>query len=166
MWHRLLVRCRIATADDLETLARFHERLDRHVLDGNPRLWDGRVDSDYYRRMIASEDVLVLVAEISGASVGYIAGAVRERAGTPRVTGTIHHAYVEPASRGGGIGLELTRSLLEFFESRDVEDITLTYAEGNHEAAEFWAGLGFETRLYTANAAPAAVREALARRRD
>jgi ribosomal protein S18 acetylase RimI-like enzyme len=155
------MRCRLATAVDIESLTRFHQLLDQHVLACNRRLWESPPDPGYYRGLIASDDARAFIAEIDDGPVGYIAGTVRQRAGAPRVTGVIHHAYVEPPHRGALVGRELMRSLLEFFESRAVEDISLVYAEGNREAEAFWRGLGFEPVMHTANAAPALVREAL-----
>jgi ribosomal protein S18 acetylase RimI-like enzyme len=155
------MRYRLATAADIDILMRFHERLDRHVLACDPRLWAGPADPDYYRKQVADADTALFIADDDDDAVGYIVGRVRERPAPPRVTGTIHHVYVEPAHRRAEIGRRLARTLLEFFDSRAVEDITLMYADRNREAEAFWRRLGFETVMHTANAAPGVVRRAL-----
>jgi ribosomal protein S18 acetylase RimI-like enzyme len=155
------MRCRYATHADVAILNRFHRELDAHVLRANPRLWSGWLEDDYYQKMVESDDVRILVAENDAEIIGYMMGSVKQRRACPRRTGVINHAYVEPDHRRHGAGTALVLALLEFFDSRGVEDISLHYAEGNSDGRRFWSSLGFEPVSHTANATPAAVRGAL-----
>lgn len=49
------------------------------------------------------------------------------------------------------MGKSLVEKLLMFFDSKNVEDVTLRYVSGNKEAENFWKEAGFDPVIITAN---------------
>lgn len=79
-----------------------------------------------------------------------------------RVVGVIDDVWVEPQHRRRGINRRIVGQLLDFADSRGVQELALEYALSNREADAVWKRLGFTPTGVRASAAPAVVRAALA----
>lgn len=53
--------------------------------------------------------------------------------------------------RRRGIGTQLVSALCRFFDSKNIQEITLRFALGNKEAEIFWKTLGFQPLIVTVN---------------
>ena len=157
---------REATPDDVDELAAMHGLLQEHMERANSRIWRlppeavaGR--ADVLRGFIEDESSVVYVAEEDGELVGFVTGTVSERDAAPSVVGSIGLVFVREGGRGEGIGTALMDTLLGFFESKGVGELTTRYVVGNREAERFWPALGFEALIITANAPLDVVRRQL-----
>jgi GNAT superfamily N-acetyltransferase len=86
-------------------------------------------------------DACVYLAERAGALVG-LAGAYRRR-DDPR---TLHlvSMWVAPSARRAGVGLALTRAVMEWASSSDADLLTLWVVDGNGAARRLYERVGFE----------------------
>jgi len=108
--------------------------------------------------------VRLLISEEGGILQGYIAGKFeRRRLGRPRRAGYIMEAFVRPGLRRKGVGVALVARLLEWFEKRGVEDVSVSFVVGNRAAGSFWSRLGFRPLIIKANARPDVIRRRAAR---
>jgi GNAT superfamily N-acetyltransferase len=159
------MQIRQATPEDVEQLTAMHARLEEHFKAANPDFWpptpaDVAGWTDNYRRWIAEDDAVFLVAQDRVELAGFAVGEVLEReGGTPTVVGSIRLAYVREDRRNQGIGTALVDRLLAFFESRGVQEVTTAYVVGNAEGERFWTGFGFRGVILTVNASARALRE-------
>ena len=91
----------------------------------------------------------LVVAELEGKVVGFAHGAVKlapEHLGGARL-GHITHVFVEPGSRGQGLGKEMVAELRSWFTAREVASIELQVVVGNEEGLRFWRSMGFAVEL-------------------
>ena len=142
------------------------EQLQEHLERGTPRLWLRRIDrrkqAGEFEEHLKSDCTRVLVAEEDAHVVGFAIGTVEDRGDDkPGVVGSVGWVFVRKERRGKGIGRGLVAALLDFFDSRDVEDVTLRYVVGNQEAEGFWEKLGFEPVIHTVVAYPDEIRRRL-----
>ena len=158
---------RRARESDLGDLVAHHRLLREHLESANPRLWAPPPERStrsraLYDECLRSDSAVVFVADQDGRIMGSITARVDERLGTgPKVVGHIQAAFVLKEWRGRGVGAALVGAVLDFFESKGAEDISLRYVVGNQEGERFWRGLGFEPLLCTANARPDELRRRL-----
>jgi GNAT superfamily N-acetyltransferase len=105
----------------------------------------------------------MLVADLNGVLAGYIAGKFEVRPlGRPRRIGHIMDAFVRPSRRRRGVGVALVMGLLDWFERRRVEDVSVRFVVRNLIARSFWMGLGFRPLFFTGYANPRKVRRRIA----
>ena len=164
---------RQATSDDREDLLSLWEQLDAHhrALASTPkghRLWSlgpqravqvtKRLDE-----LLEKDLAAIFVAEEDGELIGYIGGEVlvRPEGARPRIAGQILTAFVREDRRSRGIGTALVDAILSFFESNEVEEVTLRYVIANRLGERFWQRLGFEPVICTANTRPDELRHKL-----
>jgi GNAT superfamily N-acetyltransferase len=131
-----------------------------HAERSNPRIWrmtdEGKkllkqkVEND-----LADSNIHVLLAEADGEIIGYVQGEVTHRSDyVPRTVGHVSLMYVVKQFRRKGVGRRLVKELCRFFNSNNVEDLTVRYIVGNEEAEGFWRKLGFEPIIATSSTYP------------
>lgn len=157
------MQIRVARATDIPGIVVMAQQLQEYLERVNPRIWSHRIDAE--KQTVEFEDYLkfnstrVFVAEESGQTMGFAIGTLENRGDDkPSVVGVLKHIFVKEERRGEGIGRKLVAELLDFFESRGVEDVVLHHVAGNQEAERFWNALGFETVIHTAVAYPEEIR--------
>ncbi|MFQ6057267.1 MAG: GNAT family N-acetyltransferase [Anaerolineae bacterium] len=143
-------RARLKDVNDIlplwEEMMRFHAALD-------PRLEVGPRGVDYMRQVIPdwlrSEACCVLVAEVEGHIVGYIAGRVADNPPIFRLRayGHVSDICVAPEWRRQGIGRRLYEALREWFKDQGLSVIQLNVAHRNPASQAFWRAMGFEDYL-------------------
>ena len=129
---------------------RFHQDIDPIF---TPR--DGAVlgfEEYQVRRLMKSEDGLVLVALDSGRVVGYSLSEIRSSRGLELETfGAVDHVAVTASYRRRGIGEEMLSEILKWFQSRNIDRVELEVLAKNQVAYSFWKKHGFTDyrhRLY------------------
>jgi GNAT superfamily N-acetyltransferase len=145
--HGVTIRPARAGGADLDALVRLFEQL--HALQVAWRLFEPRPDlldeiRSRYRTLIDDPDARVLIAESAGQPVGMAIGTI----GAPSSVSDepaliIANLVVDPEQRGRGIGRALVDELARFAHRRGVATLTIRTFAANHDAYEFWAGLGF-----------------------
>lgn len=103
--------------------------------------------SEYFERLVRSEDTVVIVVEDNRTIVGYLAAKIEER---PPVfkeekRGWVDSAYVLENYRGKGIGRKLTEKALELLKNKGIKHVELTVDSKNELGYKVWKSLGFET---------------------
>lgn len=104
-------------------------------------------------RSLGSPQVILLVADASGAVAGYVYGIVKT---TPpwfreRAVGTIVSVCVSPGVRARRLGRTLVEAALARFRATGVGRVETVVAEQNDGAHSFWEKVGFcgHTRVYS-----------------
>ena len=85
------------------------------------------------------------VAEVQGAVVGYVLGAIVDL--TPDLfehedVGFIADIYVEPQHRRRGIARQLFHAICDWFAAQGVRQIEWQVAVANSDARRFWEAVG------------------------
>ncbi len=101
--------------------------------------------ASFLETQLARPEVAVLVADENGDVVGYAYAAIEgydymELRGP---AGVIHDIFVDPQSRGRGVGRLLLQAALTFLRTRGAPRVVLTTAEGNEVAKRLFASAGF-----------------------
>jgi len=141
---------RKAEKSDLDELVKLRLSFQHHMEASNPRVWRITEDGQNHLRkdteqMLMKEDGKMIVAAMDGGLVGLAYGEVSHRTTyVPNTIGQISIIYVRKEFRRLGIGKRLVEELCQFFDSKNVEEVTLNYIVGNKEAKGFWGALGFE----------------------
>jgi ribosomal protein S18 acetylase RimI-like enzyme len=149
-----MIAIRTATASDQERLGRYGGALMRQHHDDDPRrfLQVEHPEAGYGRFLVsqlANPDSLVMVAEHSGAVVGYIFADVEatnwmELRGP---CGVVHDIYVDETARHLGAGRELMRAAITWIRSRGRSQVVLTTKTWNEHAHRLFATLGFRKTM-------------------
>ena len=109
------VEIRQATADDVPAIAALEQELVRGDAPGDPYLvrnLDQHEVEEQYRRLIAADGSVCIVAVHNGEVVGYLSGGSKDSPKWRPVEATeIHALYLREAFRSQGIG---TRLIEEF----------------------------------------------------
>jgi ribosomal protein S18 acetylase RimI-like enzyme len=133
--------------DVWEEFARFHEPYDpRFPMKDNVR--EGY--QIHINDLIKAEDTLVLVALDNGKVIGYVIAAVRKSspAFKREKYGHIEEMAVTADYRRKGIGSELLKKILAWFQSQDLDMIELSVAARNPIGYSFWKKHGFKDYLH------------------
>jgi ribosomal protein S18 acetylase RimI-like enzyme len=149
-----MIAIRTATASDQERLGRYGGALMRQHHDDDPRrfLQVEHPEAGYGRFLVsqlANPDSLVMVAEHSGAVIGYIFADVEatnwmELRGP---CGVVHDIYVDETARHLGAGRELMRAAITWIRSRGRSQVVLTTKTRNEHAHRLFATLGFRKTM-------------------
>ena len=126
-----------------EALSVYHTQLDSRM----PQMAVG-APAAYASRLVEVRDDVqthAFVAEIEGAVVGYVLGAVVDL--TPDLfehedVGFIADIYVEPEHRRRGIARQLFQAICGWFAAQDVRQIEWQVAVANSDARRFWEAVG------------------------
>jgi ribosomal protein S18 acetylase RimI-like enzyme len=91
------------------------------------------------------EDVVVLVAERAGLTVGYVYAGVEPQSWKElrEEAGFIHDVYVDEEARGGGVANALVDAAARWLADRGVPRIVLWTASQNEAGQRLFARLGF-----------------------
>jgi ribosomal protein S18 acetylase RimI-like enzyme len=149
-----MIAIRTATASDQERLGRYGGALMRQHHDDDPRrfMQVEHPEAGYGRFLVsqlANPDSLVMVAEHSGAVIGYIFADVEatnwmELRGP---CGVVHDIYVDETARHLGAGRELMRAAITWIRSRGRSQVVLTTKTRNEHAHRLFATLGFRKTM-------------------
>jgi GNAT superfamily N-acetyltransferase len=149
-----MIAIRTATASDQERLGRYGGALMRQHHDDDPRrfLQVEHPEAGYGRFLVsqlANPDSLVMVAEHSGAVIGYIFADVEatnwmELRGP---CGVVHDIYVDETARHLGAGRELMRAAITWIRSKGRSQVVLTTKTRNEHAHRLFATLGFRKTM-------------------
>lgn len=148
------MQIRTATASDQESLGRYGAALMRQHHADDPRrfIQVDHPEAGYGRFLvsqIANPSSLVMVAEHSGAVVGYIYADVEstnwmELRGP---CGVVHDVYVDEAARRLGAGRGLLRAAIAWFRLKGRSQVVLLTKTRNEHAHHLFAELGFRPTM-------------------
>jgi ribosomal protein S18 acetylase RimI-like enzyme len=102
--------------------------------------WEGEVNrsDDEWRQAVTSR--LRFVAVLNDQVVGMAAGGESDQTGTAALTSL----WVDPASRGQGVGDQLVIAVLEWAKSEGFSQVLLWVTEGNSKAESLYHRNGFD----------------------
>ncbi len=128
-------------------LVRMHHAVDR----GRFLLVEG-VEQGYarwFRRELARDEAVLLVAVSDSQVVGYAYGAVEDRDWNLLLDahGAIHDVYVASTARRAGIGRRLVEALIAELEARGAPRILLSTMVGNAGAQALFKACGFRPTM-------------------
>lgn len=145
---------RPATASDREALGRLGAALMRQHHASDPRrfILTARPEAGYGRFLVSQlpdPGSLVLVAERSGAVVGYVYAGIEgirwmELRGP---CGYVHDVYVDAHARHQGVGQALVRAAIEWIHAKGMSQVVLWSKSGNDAAQGLFAGFGFRATM-------------------
>ena len=149
----LPIEVRDARHEDRDVLLRFHRALYEDHRDQVVAREDlpllayrdyGRVLAADLEALMKDRNAHILIAEADGTRVGYITGRLNVEPGRvlPR-RGVVEDWYVEPASRGLGIGARLLEDLEKRFTDEGCQIVESATWSGNHSARRAHDALGF-----------------------
>jgi ribosomal protein S18 acetylase RimI-like enzyme len=128
---------------------RFHQDIDPIF---TPR--DGAVlgfEEDQVRRLMKSEDGLVLVALNRGQVVGYSLSEIKGPMKGDKLEkfGYVHDAAVTASYRRRGIGEKMLGEIMKWFRSKNINRVELSVVAKNQVAYSFWRKHGFTDYIHT-----------------
>ncbi|MFA6449561.1 MAG: GNAT family N-acetyltransferase [bacterium] len=145
---------RKAKKEDVETIVAMRIAIQKHLEKIDPETW--RFSEEGYamapkeiRFRLESKACCIAIAETTGgAPVGMVMAEIVKNSGVvPEMYGHIHWLYVREPARRLGIGKRLIQYTSGFFETWNIEFITVGYVVKNPEAAAFWPSAGFKPRV-------------------
>jgi ribosomal protein S18 acetylase RimI-like enzyme len=149
------VSVRPATPADLPALGRLGALLVRTHHDFDPRRFipatpqTERGYGSFLGTQLDKANVVVLVAERNGESIGYTYAGVE---GTDYMSlrgpaGVLYDIVVDPAHRGRGVGRLLLEATLRALEAKGAPRVVLSTAEQNESAQRLFARAGFRRTM-------------------
>jgi ribosomal protein S18 acetylase RimI-like enzyme len=149
-----MITIRPATAADQEVLGHFGGALMRqhHAVDARRFLQVEHPEAGYGQFLVsqlANPESLVLVAEHSGAVIGYVFADVEptnwmELRGP---CGVVQDLFVDESARRLGAGRELMRAAIAWIRSQGRSQVVLKTMTGNENAQHLFAALGFRSTM-------------------
>jgi len=149
-----MITIRPATASDEEPLGRFGGALMRQHHTADPRrfIQVEHPEAGYGRFLvsqISKPNSLVMVAERSGAIIGYVFADVEptnwmELRGP---CGVVHDIYVDEAARHQGAGRKLMSAAIAWVRSKGRSQVVLTTKNRNEHARHLFTTLGFRPTM-------------------
>ena len=149
-----MITIRPATASDEEPLGRFGGALMRQHHTADPRrfIQVEHPEAGYGRFLvsqISKPNSLVMVAEHSGAVIGYVFADVEptnwmELRGP---CGVVHDIYVDEAARHQGAGRKLMSAAIAWVRSKGRSQVVLTTKNRNEHARHLFTTLGFRPTM-------------------
>ncbi|MBI3792855.1 MAG: GNAT family N-acetyltransferase [Gemmatimonadetes bacterium] len=105
--------------------------------------------ADYLGTQLARPDVLVLVADLAGAVVGYCYAGLEptDYMALRGPAGAVYDVVVDPAARGRGIGRQLMEATLAALRDRGAPRVVLSTAARNAAAQRLFTRLGFRPTM-------------------
>jgi len=148
------IRVRRAGPGDVEAAAELAGHLVRlhHATDPERFFLPERVEAGYagwFRRVLADDKAVLLVAEGTGTLAGYAYGSLEERDWNLLLDehGAIHDVYVADDARRRGVGEALVGAIIRELEALGAERIVLGTMPSNHPAQRLFARFGFRPTL-------------------
>ena len=149
-----MITIRPATASDEEPLGRFGGALMRQHHTADPRrfIQVEHPEAGYGRFLVSQlskPNSLVMVAERSGAIIGYVFADVEptnwmELRGP---CGVVHDIYVDEAARHQGAGRKLMSAAIAWVRSKGRSQVVLTTKNRNEHARHLFTTLGFRPTM-------------------
>jgi ribosomal protein S18 acetylase RimI-like enzyme len=149
-----MITIRLAIASDQEHLGRFGGALMRqhHAADPRRFIQVEHPEAGYGRFLvsqISNPNSLVMVAEHSGAVIGYVFADVEstnwmELRGP---CGVVHDIYVDAAARRLGTGRELMSAAIAWIRSKGRSQVVLLTKSRNEHAQRLFTRLGFRPTM-------------------
>ena len=149
-----MLQIRAATPLDGELLGRFGAALMRqhHAADSKRFIQVERAEAGYGRFLVSqlvNPNSLVMVAEHSGAVIGYVFADVEstnwmELRGP---CGVVHDVYVDEGARRLGAGRELMRAAIAWIRSKGRSQVVLLTKTRNESAQRLFTALGFRPTM-------------------
>lgn len=150
---------RPARPGDLDRLVELLLALQDHLEQANAGLWRmkdearGSLRPQVANRLAAPGGSAVVAEHETEGVVGVMFGrVVANNRYDPPLTGVVDQVFVRDDHRRRGVATQMMAALCRFFADQGVDDISLRYVAGNHEAAGLWQALGFAPRIITAGA--------------
>jgi ribosomal protein S18 acetylase RimI-like enzyme len=146
----MTIQIRAGTPDDLARVQALNLDLFQHDAKFDPHLdmdWphSPKGGEKYFQSRLGGEGV-VLVAEVSGEIVGYLAGAIR-----PNFTyrdgrqSELENMCVDVKFRRSGVGSALTDAFTEWSRRNGADEIYVSAAFGNERGVRFYQSRGFDS---------------------
>ncbi|MEK3889410.1 GNAT family N-acetyltransferase [Bacillus sp. FSL K6-3431] len=134
--------------DHLSAILRMRLDLERHMAKSNPGYWisDEKSYLESCQRYLNNKDVKVHLACLQGTEqiIGMGISVIEYHEDfSIKITGNIHHLWVDPEYRKKNVGKAIVTEIIKFFKHREVEELILDYSHGNIEAERFWSKLGY-----------------------
>ena len=149
-----MITIRPATASDQEALGRFGGALMRqhHAADPRRFIQVEHPEAGYGRFLvsrISEPNSLVMVAERSGAVIGYVFADVEstnwmELRGP---CGVVQDIYVDEAARHQGAGRKLMSAAIDWIRSKGRSQVVLLTKDRNEHAQHLFTSLGFRPTM-------------------
>jgi ribosomal protein S18 acetylase RimI-like enzyme len=149
------ITIRDATREDAPALGRLGALLVRthHELDparfiaATPRTEQGY--GSFLTSQIAERDVVLLVAESRGGTIGYAYGALEgaDWMALRGPAGVVHDLVVDPDHRGQGIGRRLLDAVVAALTAQGAPRVVLSTAERNDAAQRLFERAGFRRTM-------------------
>jgi RimJ/RimL family protein N-acetyltransferase len=142
---------RPATQGDLAALLEFEQAVIAAERPFDPTIKQGKTNYYNIPELIASPDVLMVVAEIDGKPIGSGYARIEE---SKIYNQHARHAYLGfmytvPEQRGLGVNREIIEALFDWSRKRDVTEIRLEVYSNNVAAIRAYEKVGFEPNLVT-----------------
>ena len=143
---------RQAAIDEMERIKPLWEALYQHQMEHGMLL---RLPAGAYDAWLKSivpflgRFANVVVAELNGEIVGFVAGRIRTLPpyfGSTTV-GTISEVFVSESHRSGGIGRRILAFALDWFRSQQITRVELQVVAGNPDATRFYRQIGWQEEL-------------------
>jgi len=98
---------------------------------------------------LSEEDVVILVADRTGAIVGYVYAALEPQSWKElrEPAGFIHDVAVEESNRGTGVATALVEAAMKWLRAKDAPRVVLWTAEQNAPALRLFSRLGFRRTM-------------------
>jgi len=149
-----MVTVRPATVEDLPAMAAMAATLVRqhHAVDPLRFMLPEDVERGYqwwFRREIASDRVVMRVAETDGRLVGYTYARIEERDWNALLDahGGLHDIFVDESARGAGAGLALLQATLDGLRRLGAPRVVLSTMTGNLAAQRLFERAGFRRTM-------------------
>ncbi|MDP8987519.1 MAG: GNAT family N-acetyltransferase [Actinomycetota bacterium] len=142
---------RLATCDDLATLARLaEEAVAEQVDERGGAIWAWRETRPLpalgsLEESLGDDHQLLLAGTIDDAVVGY-AGARLERLRSGELLGVVTDLFVEPGARGVGVGEALIEEVLSWCGEHGCCGVDAVALPGNRDTKNFFETFGFTAR--------------------
>ena len=98
---------------------------------------------DYLRNIISDKNKSFLVVFEDNKIIGYLFAEIETRKPFLQKTGYLAELYVLPDYRGSGLGSELFKKAMDWFNKKDIKRVTVGTHSFDDEAISFWESKGF-----------------------
>ena len=139
---------RPARTDDVKTLQDLNDEIfiNNHTYDPDLRMdWAQSEDGGkkYFTELLQNDDVICLIAEVDGKSVGYLAASTKEFSYRMSKCIELENMGVRPTYRSSGIGSKLISRLYELAKERGFKRVYVNAYFQNTQGVEFYKRQGF-----------------------
>ncbi|MDF4592856.1 GNAT family N-acetyltransferase [Vibrio parahaemolyticus] len=146
---------REAQASDIDSLLRLNYQIGIMHFENAPEVFvkPSSEEKEFLLNALNDQSRLFLVAEVSGAVVGFITATVSQNEVIPFLIKTpicrVGTIVVDESARASGIGTQLMAKCSDWAKSQGAEQIRLEVMVFNGHAQKFYAKLGFAEQSKT-----------------